>query len=91
MPIDRPNPAPVVESARHCTALSIPLPIGELAPCQASFTLRHTRDDGSTYDEADGSCSLTPAEFGALPSFGAFYQELRTALHTKRSTYDPAP
>lgn len=88
MPLPRPTPSPVVDSQRHATRLHIPLPIGALAPCQVDFTVRHTREDGTHYDEADGSVTLTPAEFGALPSFAAFYNELRAAVHAKRAEYD---
>lgn len=88
MPLPRPTPSPVAESQRHATHITIPLPIGALAPCAVDFTVRHTREDGTHYDEADGSCTLTPQEFGALPSFAAFYDELRAAVHAKRSAYD---
>jgi hypothetical protein len=91
MPVARPIPANVVDSQRHATTLHVPLPIGALAPCNVSFTVRHFRADGSHVDEADGSITLTPAEFGALPSFAAFYEELKVAVHAKRATYDPAP
>lgn len=90
MPQNRPTPSPIVSSVRHCTAINIALPIGALAPCVASFTVRHTREDGSFEDVADGSVTLTPEEFGALPAFPAAYAQLRDAVHAKRATYDPA-
>lgn len=88
MPVHRPIPANVVDSQRHATSLNVPLPIGELAPCNVGFTVRHFRADGTHVDEADGSITLTPAEFGALPSFAPFYEELKAAVHAKRATYD---
>lgn len=88
MSLPRPTPSPVADSQRHATRLNIPLPIGAPAPCEVEFTLRHTREDGTHYDEADGSITLTPQEFGALPSFAALYNELRACAHAKRTTYD---
>lgn len=88
MPLPRPSPSPVVESVRHGTRLTVPIPIGGLAPCEVAFTVRHTREDGTHYDVADGTVTLTPAEFGALPSFAAFYSELRALAHAKRAQYD---
>lgn len=88
MPLPRPNPAAVVDSQRHATRLTVPLPIGALAPCEVAFTVRHTREDGTHYDEPDGSVTLTPQEFGALPGFAQFYDSVRAAVHAKRAQYD---
>lgn len=68
--------------------VAAPMPIGGLAPCDLSFTVRHTRQDGTHYDVPDGSVRITPEEFGALPSFNAFYEELRALAHAKRAEYD---
>lgn len=88
MPLPRPTPPPVASSLRHGTRLTVPIPIGGLAPCEVAFTVRHTLEDGTHYDEPDGTVTLTPQEFGALPSFGAFYAELRALAHAKRAQYD---
>lgn len=89
MPKTLPLPAAVVSNERHCTRIEIPIPIGGLAPCIAHFSRHIVRDDGSTETVPDGSVTLSPQEFGALPAFGAAYAQLRDAVHAKRDAYDP--
>lgn len=88
MPKDLPIPAAVVSNARHCTRLEIPIPIGALAECRAEFARRVEYSDGRVEIVADGSVTLTPQEFGALPAFAVAYVQLRDAVHAKRETYD---
>lgn len=88
MPKDLPLPSVIVSNKRHCTRIEIPLTIGELAPCRASFTRRIERADGTVELVPDGDCTLTPEEFGALPGFAAAYANLAAAVHAKRESYD---
>jgi hypothetical protein len=88
MPKDLPLPSAVVSNKRHCTRIEIPIPIGALSECRAEFSRRVEYEDGRVEIVADGSVTLTPQEFGALPAFGAAYAQLSAAVHSKREAYD---
>lgn len=81
-------PSTIVSNVRHCTLIEVPIPVGGLAPCVAHFARRIEHEDGTVKLVPDGSVTLTPEEFGALPAFPAAYVQLREAVHAKRDTYD---
>lgn len=89
MPNALPIPSPIVSNIRHGTHLSVPIPIGGYAPCMVSFARRLERADGTVEIVPDGDVQLTPQEFGTLPAFAAFYEQLRDLAHAKRATHDP--
>ena len=88
MPVTLTPASPVVSRARHCTGLLFALPVAGQVSCVASFTVRETREDGTTADHPDGDVTLTHAEITALPSFPDAYAQLGAAVHSKRNTYD---
>jgi hypothetical protein len=53
----------------------------------ASFTVRETREDGTTADVPAGDVTLTQAEIAALPAFRDSYEQLSAAVHAKRDAY----
>lgn len=89
MPKNLALPAAVVSNVRHCTRIEVPLTPGQLAPCVAHFSRRVELADGTVTVVPDGSVTISPEEFGALPAFPAAYAQLRDAVHAKRDSYDP--
>jgi hypothetical protein len=87
MPVSLTPPSPVVSRARHCTGLLFALPIAGELSCVASFTVRETREDGTTADVPAGDVTLTQAEIAALPAFRDSYEQLSAAVHAKRDAY----
>jgi len=88
MPVSLTPPSPVVSRARHCTGLLFSLPIAGELSCVASFTVRETREDGTTIDFPAGDVTLSQAEIAALASFPDAYAQLGAAVHAKRTQYD---
>lgn len=91
MPQALPRPVLAADPQREVTSISASKPIGGVLTGQVAFTVREQYVDGSHFDYPDGSVSFTLAELAALPSFAAFYAELRDAAYAKRAAYDPTP
>jgi len=88
MPVSLPLPDPVASRERHCTSMTLGLPINGDPTLSASFTVIDKNAGGTNIcSHSGGSCSLTSSELQALPSFSAFYAELSTAVHAKRNAY----
>lgn len=83
------KPVLVGQPARHVTSVHAGAPIGGTLAGNVVFTTRETYEDGTHFDYGDGSVAFTLAELAALPSFAAFYTELRDAAYAKRLAQTP--
>ncbi len=91
MPQSLPRPILAADPQREVTSIYASKPIGGVLTGNVTFTVREEYTDGSHFDYHDGSVGFTLAELAALPSFAAFYAELRDAAYAKRAANDPTP